>query len=45
MAFRILSISDDVEPLEIDGLHWHPLRHTLDLPADGAPEVHPATRG
>ena len=31
MAFRILSISDDVEPLEIDGLHWHPLRHTLDV--------------
>ena len=31
MAFRILSISDDVEPLEIDGLHWHPLRHALDV--------------
>ena len=31
MSFRILSISDDVEPLEIDGLHWHPLRHTLDV--------------
>ena len=31
MAFRILSISDEVEPLEIDGLHWHPLRHTLDV--------------
>src|ERR671911_1520817 len=31
MAFRILSISDDVEPLEIDGLHWHPLRHRLDV--------------
>ena len=31
MAFRILSISDDVEPLEIDGMHWHPLRHTLDV--------------
>ena len=30
-AFRILSISDDVEPLEIDGLRWHPLRHALDV--------------
>ena len=29
MSFRILSISDDVEPLQIDGLHWHPLRHAL----------------
>ena len=29
MAFRILSIADDVEPLEIDNLRWHPLRHTL----------------
>ena len=31
MAFRILSIADDVEPLEIDNLRWHPLRHTLDV--------------
>ncbi len=31
MAFRILSITDDVEPLEIDNLRWHPLRHTLDV--------------
>jgi len=31
MAFRILSISDDVEPLRIDGMRWHPLRHVLDV--------------
>ena len=31
MAFRILSIADDVEPLQIDHLRWHPLRHTLDV--------------
>jgi len=31
--------------LAIIAMREVPLRHTLDLPADGAPEVHPATRG
>jgi tetratricopeptide (TPR) repeat protein len=45
MAFRILSISDDVEPREIDGMRWHPLRHTLDVRGFGLNAYSAAAEG